>query len=194
SVTRLLVSSVASDPSNLGKTLSRHAKSELHYSVEGAENFRSIMSGEQKDVVAPMSSSGHCGEDRGNFKALLEYQAKHNAILKDNLENGDSRTKYTSNKIQNEIIDICVDQIKSKIVESCNSVPFVGSIAGKTTGASTMKRMALCLRYHETNSRYVTENVIGFAKCTSISGESLSTPRWNITDRSEDNPPASIAE
>ncbi|WAR21176.1 hypothetical protein MAR_015150 [Mya arenaria] len=58
SVTRLLVSSVAIDPSNLGKTLSSHAKSELHVnSLEAAENFRSIMSGEQKDIVASMSSS-----------------------------------------------------------------------------------------------------------------------------------------
>ncbi|WAR25433.1 hypothetical protein MAR_011137 [Mya arenaria] len=58
SVTRSLVSSVASDPSNFGKTLSRHTKSELHVnSVEAAENFRSIMSGEQKDIVASMSSS-----------------------------------------------------------------------------------------------------------------------------------------
>ncbi|XP_052780668.1 uncharacterized protein LOC128217527 [Mya arenaria] len=177
SVTRSLVSSVASDPSNFGKTLSRHTKSELHVnSVEAAENFRSIMSGEQKDIVASMSSSynvlvernrqilhaivetiilcgrqnlslrGHRDEDRGNFKALLEYQAKHNAILKDHLENGDPRTKYTSNKIQNEIIVICGDQIKSKIVESCNSVPFFGFIADEATDASTMEQMALCLQ------------------------------------------------
>lgn len=201
---RSLVSSAAIDPSNFGKTLSTHAKSEVHAkSLEASENFQRIMSGDKKDIASCISSSYNsiveknrqiltaivetiilCGrqnlalrghdEERGNFIALLEYQAKHNPVLKDHLQHGDPRTKYTSNKIQNELIDICGDQIKSRIVKNCNSAPFFGFIADEATDAATMEQMALCLRYFDSNIGAVTENFIGFAECTSTTGENLS--------------------
>ena len=161
------------------------------------------MTGAQKDICASMSSSYNaiveknrqillaivetvilCGrqnlslrgheEERGNFVALLHYQAKHNTLLADHLKNGDPRTKYTSNKIQNELIAICGDEIKTKIINQCNQAPFYGFIADGATDATTMEQMALCLRYFDSCSGSVEENFIGFAECDSTTGESLS--------------------
>ena len=106
------------------------------------------MNGEKKDIVCSMSTSYNtlvernrqilkaivdtivlCGkhnlslrgheDEHGNFRALLQYQAKYNTILQDHLTNGDPRTMYTSLDIQNEIIQICGQRIKTKIVDSC---------------------------------------------------------------------------
>ena len=106
--------------------------------------------------------------------ALLHYQAKHNTLLADHLKNGDPRTKYTSNKIQNELIAICGDEIKIKIINQCNQAPFYGFIADEATDATTMEQMALCLRYFDSCSGFVEENFIGFAEYDSTTCESLS--------------------
>ena len=150
-----MVSIAATDISNLPKTLKKHSTCDLHiHSLEAAEIFKRVMTGAQKDICASMSSSYNaiveknrlillaivetvilCGrqnlslrgheEERGNFVALLHHQAKHNILLADHLKNGDPRTKYTSNKIQNELVAICGDEIKTKIINQCNQAPFL---------------------------------------------------------------------
>ncbi|KAH3711087.1 hypothetical protein DPMN_070587 [Dreissena polymorpha] len=39
-------------------------------------------------------------EETSNFMGLLDFQAKHNLVLKEHLQNGDPRTKYTSPKFK----------------------------------------------------------------------------------------------
>lgn len=99
---------------------------------------------------------GH-DEDRSNFVALQDLQAKHNAVLRDHLSNGDPRTKYTSPDIQNELIEICGELIRKYIVDSCNSAPCYGFIADEATDAATMEQMALVLRY---NNSYIFKTKI----------------------------------
>lgn len=199
-----MVSTPATDISNLAKILKKHSICDLHMnSIEAAENYKRVMAGEQKDICASMSSSYNvlvernrqilhaivdtvilCGrqnlplrgheEERGNFVALLHYQADHNALLAEHLKKGDPRTKYTSNKIQNELIDICGNEIKAQIINKCNQAPFFGFMADEATDSATMEQMALCLRYFDSDSKDVEENFIGFAQCESTSGESLS--------------------
>lgn len=126
-----LASAPATDPSNIGKMIGKHQSSKRHLqSQEAADNFISIMKGDKKDINSCLSSKFNslveknrqilvsivdaivlCGkqniafrgheEENSNFKALLEYQSKYNAVLKDHLQHGDPRSKYTSPRIQN---------------------------------------------------------------------------------------------
>ena len=192
------------DPSNLGKMIKIHASSEIHLSSsDKAEHFIGVMKGEKKGIDRQMNSSygavieknrqillgivdaiilcgkqnlalrGHEEKD-SNFEALLEYQAKHNPILKEHLLKGDPRSKYTSLDIQNELIDICGGIIKDGIVEACNRSGFFGFIADEATDAATMEQMAMCLRYYDTQTKVLREDFIGFAECSSTTGEVLS--------------------
>ena len=129
----------------------------------------SILCGKQN-----LSLRGH-EDEHGNFRALLQYQAKYNTILQNHLTNGDPRTMYTSPDIQNEIIEICWQQIKTRIVDSCNKAPFFGFIADEAADASTMEQMSLCLRYFDGDTRAVREDFIAFAECDATTGEALST-------------------
>lgn len=153
--------------------IANHGKSDMHISsTEAAENFKYVMTGDKKDIMNSISTSyntlveknrkilkaivdtivlcgkqnvalrGHDDKD-SNFIALLEYQSKYNTVLRDHLETGDPKTKYTSPEIQNELIDICGEQIKSSIVKKCNSAPFFGFIADEATDSSTIEQMAL---------------------------------------------------
>ena len=143
--------------------------------MEAADNFVAIQEGRQKDILATMSSSYNvlveknrqiltgivdaiilCGrqnialrgheDSTSNFQALLNYQAKYNPVLSEHLKNGDPATKYTSPQIQNEIIDICREMIRSDCVRACNKAPCFGFIADEATDVATMEQMALCVR------------------------------------------------
>lgn len=153
-----------------------HKKSTGHLdAMERAENFIAIHDGKQRNILSRISSDYNmliernrqiltsivetiilCGkqnialrghdQDNGNFIALLHFQAKHNTILKDHLEKGDPCTKYTSPEIQNELIDLCGEQIVLENVKACNNAPCFGFIADEATDVATMEQMALCVR------------------------------------------------
>lgn len=164
------------DPSNIGKLVKAHAQSSIHAnSSEAAANFLAVIEGKQKDILCQLSSAHDqavkknreilvaivdtiivCGQQnvaiRGhteihsNFKAFLHLQAKHNPVLAEHLENANPTTKYTSPDIQNELISICGDMIRERIVSECNAAPFFGFIDDEATDAATMEQMALVLR------------------------------------------------
>ena len=70
-----LVSTAATDPSNIGKALSSHDKSSLHInSTEASENFMRIMAGEEKDIMSSMSSSYNVlvEKNRNILRAIVE--------------------------------------------------------------------------------------------------------------------------
>ncbi|XP_052788856.1 uncharacterized protein LOC128223623 [Mya arenaria] len=166
---KTLVTTVLRDWSNISKVVLSHMKSEAHLSnCDSASHFLAIMKGEKKDILCSMSSQynvvveknrkilvsiteaivfcgkqklalrGHEG-DKGNFQALLSFQAKQDPILKEHLEHGDPRSMYLSPDLQNELISICGKQIADSIVSKCNSAPCFKFMADEATDASTME-------------------------------------------------------
>lgn len=88
-----------------------------------------------------------------NFMAILNSKAQGDDILTDHLANSSSsRAKYTSPDIQNEIINIIGNQIRTSIVKSCNNSKLFTLIADETTDTSTREQVSVCLRYLERDS------------------------------------------
>jgi hypothetical protein len=198
-----LVKSVFRDWSNVSKVLSNHSTNQEHMThCEQADNFLAIHRGGKKDIECTISASYNslveknrkilvkiveaivfCGkqnvalrghdDDKGNFRALLAYQAKYDGVVHDHLENGDPRSMYLSPTIQNEIIDICGDILVNDIVAACNASPCFGFIADEATDAATMEQMALCLRFYDAHAAELREEFVGFAECDSTTGASL---------------------
>jgi hypothetical protein len=65
---------------------------------------------------------GHTPE-RSNFMAILNSKAQGHPILTEHLANVNSRAKYTTPEIQNDIINIIGNQIRTTIVDkfTCNN-------------------------------------------------------------------------
>jgi ATP sulfurylase len=61
--------------------------------------------------------------------AILRHTAKQDEILKFHLENTLTKlkVKYTSPDTQNEIINICGEFVRKRIVQSCNKTEFFDS-------------------------------------------------------------------
>jgi cobalamin-dependent methionine synthase I len=97
--------------------------------------------------------------------------------LTDHLTNSSRRAKYTSPDIQNEIINIIGNQIRTSIVESCNNSKFFTLIADETTDTYTREQVSVCLRYLErdpiSNKISIKEDFLDFMMATSTTGEHL---------------------
>jgi hypothetical protein len=119
---------------------------------------------------------GHTPE-RSNFMAILNSKAQGDPILTEHLANVNSRAKYTSPEIQNEIINIIGNQIRTAIVDKCNASNFFALIADETTDTLTREQVSDCLRYiqRDTFSGDVSikEDFLDFVMATSTTGEHL---------------------
>ncbi|CAG2202028.1 unnamed protein product [Mytilus edulis] len=119
---------------------------------------------------------GHTPE-RSNFMAILNSKAQGDPILTEHLANGNSRAKYTSPDIQNEIINIIGNQIRTDIVDKCNSSKFFALIADESTDVSTREQVSVCLRYIQRDSLSgdisIKEDFLDFVMTTSTKGEHL---------------------
>jgi len=92
------------------------------------------------------SDGNNSNLNEGNFRAILKYKAKDIDYLKNHLES-ESRNKYISPQIQNEIITIRGDLILSKLVKMVNSSQCFSVLADETTDVSVKEQLTLCVRF-----------------------------------------------
>lgn len=79
--------------------------------------------------------------------------------------------KYTCPDIQNEIVILLGQQIRSKIVNECNSVKCFSLIADEARDRSTAEQVAICVRFYYEN--VMRAEFLGFVKAESTTGEAL---------------------
>ncbi|KAL4108065.1 hypothetical protein QTP88_018322 [Uroleucon formosanum] len=101
--------------------------------------------------------------NEGNFRAILKYKAKDLNHLKHFLES-DGRYKYTSAKIQNEIISSAGDILLEKIVR-----------ADETTDISVKEQLVLCVRYvvGSDENVFVCERFLKYIEIHSLTGKDI---------------------
>ena len=192
--------------SNIGRLVQQHSKSSNHLdSLTKGASFLCVFSGSQRDIYSQLSSEVQdtvernrkiieaiidtvilCGkqnialrghsEQSSNFLSLLKFRAKTDAILASHLQNASSRAKYTSPRIQNEIIDICGNYIRKSLVNDCNKSPCYAFLADEATDSATMEEIAICVRFLKPNEKgtvEVQEEFLGLVHTESTKGEAL---------------------
>ncbi|XP_061181206.1 zinc finger MYM-type protein 1-like [Saccostrea echinata] len=118
---------------------------------------------------------GHVPE-RSNFIAILHSMAQGDEILAEHLS-GNRKTLYTSSDIQNEIINLLANQIRTAIVADCNKSKCFALIADETTDTATREQLSVCLRYlvrdQVSNEISIKEDFLDFVMARSTKGEHL---------------------
>lgn len=176
--------------------------SKHHENVRAAEEFLRITDGKKFSILESMSESYNsrikrnreilsciidaivlCGqqnlalrgheEKNSNFIAILHFRAKENKVLADHLAFADPNKKYTSPDIQNELIDLCADQIINSLVADCNAAQFFGFISDESTDCSTKEQASICVRFYDKNAKAVREEFLGFTEAKRTTGEAL---------------------
>jgi len=85
-------------------------------------------------------------QNEGNFRAILKYKTKDIEFLRLHFES-DTRNKYLSSHIQNEIINICRDILIKKVVNKVNESKCFSVLADETTDVSVSEQLTICVRY-----------------------------------------------
>ncbi|KAL4084918.1 hypothetical protein QTP88_027785 [Uroleucon formosanum] len=112
----------------------------------------------------------------GNFRALLRFRVDSgDTILEEHLKNGPKNSLYTSPGIQNEIISICGDIIKSKIIQRVNAAECFSVLADETTDIGRIEQMFVCLRYYDQGDKKIREDFLEFTPAVDLTGKGLAT-------------------
>ena len=111
--------------------------------------------------------------NHGNFLALLHFcvQAGHCA-LKGHLENPKGNARYTSYGIQNQLITICGDLIRAKLLRSIRTARFFSIVADEATDLANIEQLSLSIRFVQNGAP--CERFMGFLKCEAgTTGEAI---------------------
>lgn len=97
------------------------------------------------------------------------------AILIDHFKTCTSKTKYTSCRIQNELIQICGSVIQNKLVESINNSMAFSIMADETADISGKEQMSLGVRYFDTSTMSIKEEFLGFTELKKLNAEAIAS-------------------
>ena len=108
--------------------------------------------------------------------AFLKYHAEADPDLKQHLGSCPKNAKYTSHRIQNELINLCGNQIRSKIIGSIKTAKVFTVLADETADVSFTEHVAICIRYtvKEDKKYSVQEDFVTFVSTRGTTGETLS--------------------
>ena len=113
--------------------------------------------------------------NHGNFRALLDFRiSSGDTLLQEHLQKAGRNAIYTSPDIQNQIINILGDQIRDKILKKVCSSSCYTLIADEVTDCSNKEQLCIVLRYVESGSGLIREDLVAFLECDSgVTGEAL---------------------
>ena len=133
----------------------------------------------------------HClqdGSNPGNFLALVDFRTHTDPVLREHLDNCSRNAQYLSPQIQNELIEVCGEEIRKSLVNDCQRAQYFSVLADETTDISTKEQLSICVRFIDTSNGQVRirEEFLGFVLATSTTRESLaslilgSLEKWGV--------------
>lgn len=79
---------------------------------------------------------------------------------------------YTSKKIQNQMIEICGNIVRNKLLDMIRTAKFYSVIADEATDSANAEQLAISIRFFDGSTP--REKFIGFYQCTTgVSGEAI---------------------
>lgn len=107
--------------------------------------------------------------------AFLTYRAEADPDLQ-HLKSCPKNAKYTSHRIQNELINLCGNQILNKIIASVKNAGVFTVLADETADVSCTEQVAICIRYTMKGDKKYSaqEDFVTFIPTRDTTGETLS--------------------
>ena len=111
-------------------------------------------------------------DENSNFMELLNFRAETDKELEEHLANAPANARYTSHRIQNELIQICGDQIRDDKLAECRNAPYFSLIVDETTDISVKEQVSFVLLYLDKNGKR-HEEFVGFEETADTTGQTL---------------------
>lgn len=141
------------------------------------------------DVVITMSKCnlafrGHRSEqpksitsESGNFLNVVALLSRYDPVLRSHLEDENSKIKYLSPKIQNELIDLASSQVLSNIILEIQNAYFYSLILDTTQDISRTDQLSIVIRHvvyqPDTEQLEISESFLGFLPVADQSAKGL---------------------
>jgi len=94
------------------------------------------------DLQQPVSAA------QGNFRSLLAFRVDAgDAALKEHLATAGKNATHISKTTQNELIRLCGDVIRDRIVDDVVKAKYFAVLCDETTDSSHQEQLCLCLRF-----------------------------------------------
>ena len=128
------------------------------------------MRGHNDDRPAVLSNPH---DNHGNFLALLDFRVKAgDKILEEHIKSAAGNALYTSKTVQNDLICMCGDIIRSKILDKIRKAGFFSIIADEATDTSNDEQLSISIRF--VDDGVPCEKFLAFHECkTGVSGEAI---------------------
>ncbi|KAL4131264.1 hypothetical protein QTP88_008601 [Uroleucon formosanum] len=115
--------------------------------------------------------------NHGIYLNIIDLISRHNSTLSSHL-NSNSKIKYLSKTITNEVLETLALETKSLIIKQCKKAKFFTLLADSTTDVAHLEQMAILLRYVQIDpeceqSIVIKESFIGFYSMNKGDAESI---------------------
>ncbi|XP_060133298.1 52 kDa repressor of the inhibitor of the protein kinase-like [Zootoca vivipara] len=106
--------------------------------------------------------------DEGVFFDLLNLRIDcGDEKLKSHLEKCQKNAIYTSPKIQNEIIKLCGQVVKERIIEDCKQAKAYAVMADETADIGGKEQLSIGLRFYDESQKKIREEFVGYVELKS---------------------------
>ena len=117
--------------------------------------------------------SSEASGNRGNCHALFLYAMEAgNTVLKKHIEEGPGNVQYTSKTIQNELIQVFVNVIRSDIIDEIAEAKFFSILSDEVTDNANLQQVSFVLRCVDKHNA-IREEFLDFSSVDRITGEFL---------------------
>lgn len=118
--------------------------------------------------------------NQGNFLAILQLLANHDPVVEKKL-NGMHNAKYTSHQVQNEVLDILAEMVRSTIIKEVKDSQVFALLADETKDIAKKEQMSIVLRYYYNGE--IKESFLHFEALEQLDAAELTKRIVSILER-----------
>ncbi|KAL4113589.1 hypothetical protein QTP88_017193 [Uroleucon formosanum] len=122
---------------------------------------------------------GEKSNQKGLFKEIVNTFAKYEIVLKEHFENGPKNAKYTSNRIQNDLISSIHNVLIKKVKADLQNV-YVSILADETSDVGHHEQFSIVIQYFDDQMNRPVETFLDLVRLVSVNAESIFTAISNI--------------
>ena len=126
-----------------------------------------------QDLALRGHREGEDYQNPGNFLKILELIGNHDSVVGEKLWNGPQNATYTSPEVQNSVLQIMGEMLRSQICVEIKKASVFSLLVDETKDASESEQLAIVFRYVD-ESASIHKRFLTFVPAETLNAEGLS--------------------